>query len=118
MEIYYDYSWGTVCDDAWDINDAQVVCSQLGCGAALAAPQSAKFGPGSDKIWLDDVSCAGSERHLSDCSHNGYGNHNCNHNKDASVICSGENFSFCYIQVCVCGNEPINITSCPVSSPD
>ena len=88
MEIFYNGNWGTVCDDSWDINDARVVCRQLGFADAISAPHRARFGLGSGQVWLDNVACSGSESSIESCSHNGWGVEDCTHNEDASVTCS------------------------------
>uniref|UniRef100_A0AAZ1Y0C4 SRCR domain-containing protein n=1 Tax=Oreochromis aureus TaxID=47969 RepID=A0AAZ1Y0C4_OREAU len=90
VEVYHNNSWGTVCDDGWDLNDAEVVCRELNCGSALKVPTSAHFGAGTGKIWLDHVTCSGNESSLTECQHSGFGSNTCERGQDAAVICSGE----------------------------
>lgn len=88
LEIYLNSEWGTVCDDAWDLPDAQVVCRQLGCGEATAARGQSFFGPGKGTILLDNLKCSGAESVLLKCSHISWNMHNCDHSEDAGVTCS------------------------------
>ncbi|XP_073931791.1 scavenger receptor cysteine-rich domain-containing group B protein isoform X1 [Castor canadensis] len=87
VELFLGQRWGTVCDDAWDLRAAGVLCRQLGCGQALAAPGEAHFGPGRGPILLDNVKCRGDESTLLLCSHIRWDAHNCDHSEDASVLC-------------------------------
>lgn len=90
LEVMHSGSWGSVCDDDWDVVDANVVCRQLGCGLALPVPRPLAFGQGRGPIFLDNVECRGQEASLSECGSRGWGVHNCFHYEDVAVLCDGE----------------------------
>jgi len=90
VEVLHRGQWGTVCDFAWDMTDAAVVCRELDCGEPVDALGDAHFGLGSGPIWMDLVLCTGSESTLKNCGTAGWNIHACTHNYDAGVICSGE----------------------------
>ncbi|KAK3087601.1 hypothetical protein FSP39_008130 [Pinctada imbricata] len=89
LEILYNNSWGTVCDDSFGPNEAKVICKQLGYASTPApiAKGNAYFGAGSGQILLDDLNCKGTEKGVQFCAHRGWGKTNCDHTEDASVIC-------------------------------
>ncbi|NWV72555.1 CD6 protein, partial [Dasyornis broadbenti] len=86
VELEREGTWGTVCDDGWDIPDADVVCRQLRCGRAVSAPGGAAFGRGHGPILRDELGCEGHERHLWECP--AAPEHDCSHKEDAGVVCS------------------------------
>lgn len=92
VEVWYNGSWGSICDSDWDDKDAQVVCNQLGFPISpvyLAQSKTgAFFGQSSGQIWLDNVDCNGSERSIWSCNHSGWGvSTTCDHSRDAGVTC-------------------------------
>ena len=86
VEIYRMGKWGTVCDQGWDINDATVLCRQLGYSRAVEAKRSAYYGVGSGKLWMDVFRCRGNETELQHCPMSLW-KFGCDHSEDAGVIC-------------------------------
>jgi len=87
LEIYHNGSWGTVCDDGFDDAAARVVCHVLGFGYVGGTKSAKDYGVGTGTIWLDGVSCSGTESHLGMCFRRGWSQHKCGHDEDVAVLC-------------------------------
>ncbi|XP_073340156.1 T-cell differentiation antigen CD6-like [Pagrus major] len=88
VELWGNGRWGTVCDDQWDLRDADVVCAQLGCGYALSVSgQDGSFPPGRGPVHLDELNCTGKEKNLWACPA-AEDESDCGHKEDAGVVCS------------------------------
>ena len=87
LEVLHDGVWGTVCRDFFAPAAATVVCSMLGFGSGTTISNhhyTTSHGP----IWLDNVRCNGTETDIAECSHGGWGVHDCQHHEAVAVSCA------------------------------
>ena len=47
VEVFHEGRWGTVCDDGWDMAEAQVVCRQLHFSGAKSVVIGKNYGEGA-----------------------------------------------------------------------
>ena len=90
--------WGGICDDEFDINDANVICRMLGFPSARAVianhlgyPTTFDLygsAPSGNKFILDNLGCIGNESSVFDCPHPGQWNENCGATNIAGVQCA------------------------------
>ena len=90
LEVFNDGVWGTVCSYRFGLKDADVVCKQIFNTTAtdffVAGPEdSSTNGP----IWLDKVTCRGSEINFGDCCFTQDEDTQiyCDHSTDVSLVC-------------------------------
>ncbi|XP_058708410.1 scavenger receptor cysteine-rich type 1 protein M130-like isoform X11 [Poecile atricapillus] len=91
VEVKLQGRWGSVGDDSWDMEDAEVVCQQLGCGSAAGAYFVLdRFDPGDGPVNMAMVDCRGFEATLWDCEIRGWGPYNISFRDfDTAVVCTG-----------------------------
>ncbi|KAH3727046.1 hypothetical protein DPMN_052971, partial [Dreissena polymorpha] len=91
VEVFHNGEWGTVCDDHMDDNFVDVLCAQLGMNNGNIL-QNLNYKKGTGKIWMDNVECTGAELSIENCTHHGWGIHDCNHEQeDVGVVCDPKN---------------------------
>ena len=68
VEVFYAGIWGAISSYNWDINDAHVVCRQLGYPGAISSGESNQFSAGTGPVWFSNVRCLGNESNFGQCS--------------------------------------------------
>ena len=86
VQVYSGEAWAAVCQDAWDLNDAIVVCRELGFEQAIDVDEF--FGQvNGQEIIRSGLECVGNETTVSKCRHSGLGDGLCQDRKVAGLRC-------------------------------
>ena len=93
MQVLYNNTWGWVCADQWDKNDADVACRMTNFLGSSSFIDKGKNKETAHSVWLNNMQCKGNEDSLFSCVHDGLGFHFCE--EKAGAICRprGKNIS-------------------------
>ncbi len=50
VEVFHNGVWGTVCHSGWTVDDANIVCKELGYARAIAFTDYSAFGTGTGQV--------------------------------------------------------------------
>ncbi|XP_028275118.1 scavenger receptor cysteine-rich type 1 protein M130-like [Parambassis ranga] len=87
LEVKSDQSWSSVCEDDFNLQNAEVVCRELGCGAPSVL-QAALYGEVEPLVWSKEFQCGGHESALLDCGSSQSTENSCSAGKAVGLTCS------------------------------
>ncbi|XP_028275168.1 scavenger receptor cysteine-rich type 1 protein M130-like [Parambassis ranga] len=93
LEVKSDQSWSSVCEDDFNLQNAEVVCRELGCGAPSVF-KGGLYGAAEDPVWMRRFQCGGHESALLDCGSSQSTENSCSAGKAVGLTCSGTAAAF------------------------
>ena len=69
MEVYHNGEWSAVCDDGWNLDDAHLVCRELGFSKAISTRNHGISIQDVSSICLNNLKCVGTEWTITNCSY-------------------------------------------------
>ncbi|XP_023207049.1 scavenger receptor cysteine-rich type 1 protein M130-like isoform X5 [Xiphophorus maculatus] len=91
LEVKTNQSWSSVCEKDFDLQDAEVVCREIGCGHP-SVHQGALYGEAEAPVGSREFLCEGSESALLNCSsRKSSGRNSCSPGQAVGLTCS-DNF--------------------------
>ena len=85
VQVYHEKTWGWICSEKWNKQNADVLCRELGYTNASSSYSSSANMVG--EVWMNNVQCQGTERSLLFCAHDGWKSHSCTNGRVAGVFC-------------------------------
>ncbi|XP_027855237.1 scavenger receptor cysteine-rich type 1 protein M130-like isoform X2 [Xiphophorus couchianus] len=88
LEVKTNQSWSSVCEKDFDLQDAEVVCREIGCGPP-SVHQGALYGEAEAPVGSREFLCEGSESALLNCSsRKSSGRNSCSPGQAVGLTCS------------------------------
>uniref|UniRef100_A0A8C9XLE2 SRCR domain-containing protein n=2 Tax=Sander lucioperca TaxID=283035 RepID=A0A8C9XLE2_SANLU len=81
--------WSSVCEDDFDLQDAEVACREFGCGAPSVL-QGVLYEDREAPVWTKEFQCGGQESALLDCDSSA--RNTCSSGKAVGLTCSGPDY--------------------------
>ncbi|KAM4024674.1 scavenger receptor cysteine-rich type 1 protein M130-like [Anomaloglossus baeobatrachus] len=79
LEVYYNGSWGWVCNNAMTAHSASLICKQLGCGSGGIYQEGVVTADvDAAPSWVEFINCRHRDRFLGECPSSALGKKNCN----------------------------------------
>ena len=95
LEVFYNGTWGSVCQSSMKDTTVSIICSQLGCGDSGSLNFSVALREGSRPRWVDGIRCRNTDTSLWQCPSDPWNCSSCSPKEEAYISCSGELLCFC-----------------------
>ncbi|XP_049334466.1 antigen WC1.1 isoform X7 [Astyanax mexicanus] len=90
LEVFYNGTWGNVCNNGMDVETMGLICRELNCGR-FKTERATKARVESAPNWLDDVKCRKHDSTLFHCPSSSWSQNNCDRSSEVThITCSGE----------------------------